>query len=284
MSQIEHPTIIDSVSLRVRDVDRVTAFYEQVIGLSVRSTQDSVVELGTEKQTLIKLLHTPDGQRIKQAPGLYHLALRVPERTDLGAWLKHYIAVNNPNFQGASDHLVSEALYLSDPEGNGIEVYWDKPTKVWPMRDGGRVHMAVDPLDLGDLLAEAPDNAWGGLPANTDMGHVHLQVSNLQAAYDFYVEQLGLGLMTAYGDSALFVSVEGYHHHFGLNTWHSLGAAPVDERVLGLDHVDVRANAERFAAYQSLGEKHDILEALEEGMSFALRDPSYIQLVFHREA
>lgn len=278
MAKPELPTIISKVALRVRDIERLTKFYDEIIGLTVRQRSSDVVELGTETRTLIALHHTPNGTRPAHAPGLYHLALRVPTRADLGQWLRHYIEVGNPLWQGASDHLVSEALYLSDPEGNGIEVYWDKPATAWPRVDGGRVRMAVDPLDLGDVIADANPAAWQGLPDFTDMGHVHLQVSDMQQTHDFYTNHLDLNVMTSFGDSALFVSTGGYHHHFGLNTWHSLGAAPRTEDALGLESVEVSVDAEQLAQFADI-------EGLEQtsATSLSLRDPSGNRLVLQEQ-
>ncbi len=282
MNQLEHPSIIGAITLRVKDIKRVSAFYEEIIGLHVLSSEGDRVSLGTDQRALVKLRHTPDGRRANRAPGLYHLALRVPTRQDLGAWLQHYINAGNPNFQGASDHLVSEALYLSDSEGNGIEIYWDKPTAVWPMQPDGGLRMAVDPLDLGDILAGVHANLWQGLPAQTDMGHAHLQVSNLNATHEYYINQLGLNVMTAFGDSALFVSVGGYHHHFGLNTWHSLGTPPANPNSLGLESVEVILDDDTISTIAERVVQHEEI-TYEENGAIALTDPSGNRLILLSE-
>jgi catechol 2,3-dioxygenase len=145
--------------------------------------------------------------------------------------------------QGAADHGVSEALYLGDPDGNGIEVYRDRPREKWPIVNG-RLHMGADPLDLESILAEDTAGDGRGLAATTVIGHVHLHVSRLEEAERFYTGILGFELMQRYGPSALFVSAGGYHHHIGLNTWAGVGAPPPPPGAIGLRHFVVRMASE----------------------------------------
>jgi catechol 2,3-dioxygenase len=164
---------------------------------------------------------------------LYHYALLVPTRPDLARTLLRLTETRYP-IEGASDHLVSEALYLPDPDGNGIEIYADRPRSAWPARQG-RLQMATDPLDVQGLLREVSGNPpWRGLAAGTRVGHVHLHVADLATAEAFYRDLLGLDLVLHFGRSAAFLSVGGYHHHIGLNTWAGEGAPPPPPDAAGL--------------------------------------------------
>ncbi len=171
--------------------------------------------------------------RPPRTTGLFHLALLVPTRDEL-ARAVHRVAAAGHRFTGASDHLVSEALYLDDPEGNGVEIYRDRPRDEWE-RVGGELRMATLPLDLADVLAGvAPDDAGEGMVAGTRVGHVHLQVSDIPAAEKFYVRTLGFDPVVRGYPGALFVSAGGYHHHIGLNTWAGVGAPAPPPGSLGL--------------------------------------------------
>ena len=167
------------------------------------------------------------------ATGLYHFAVLVPTRADLGRWLRHWLELGLP-MPGQGDHLVSEALYLSDLDGNGIEIYRDRPREEWTW-EGGSVRMATDPVDIRGLLelAQAEGQPWEGMPQGTRLGHIHLQAADIAAARRFYHDILGFDV-TAQLPGALFVSAGGYHHHIGLNTWQSRGAPPAPEGTAGL--------------------------------------------------
>jgi catechol 2,3-dioxygenase len=169
-----------------------------------------------------------------RATGLYHFAILTPTRLALARSLRRLAEAQWP-LSGASDHLVSEALYLDDPDGNGIEVYRDRPRDEWP-RVGGKIRMATDPLDFDGVIAELErdDQPWDGLQPETTIGHVHLHVADLRAAEAFYHGVLGFDIITNYGGSALFVSAGGYHHHLGLNTWAGVGAPPAPPDAAGL--------------------------------------------------
>src|SRR5262249_15836204 len=184
--------------------------------------------------------HAP---RVRETTGLYHFAILVPSRADLSRALRR-LAETDTVLQGAADHGVSEALYLADPDGNGIEIYRDRPRAEWPFVDG-QLRMGADPLDSDGLLAvsegaDSPDSPYSGLARATTIGHVHLHVSNLESARRFYVDVLGFTLMQRYGPSALFVSAGGYHHHIGLNTWAGVGAPPPPPGAIGLKYFEVR--------------------------------------------
>ena len=234
-------THIGKVRLRVADVDDLTTFYERVVGLRAVERSDGVVALGTDEgRALVELVSAPDGVPAPGfSTGLFHFAILVPDRAELARSLRR-IAETGWRLTGASDHLVSEALYLSDPEGNGIEIYRDRPREQWN-RDKGELRMATLPLDLDGVLGEidAGEESPNGMPAGTTMGHVHLQVSDIPAAEGFYNGAIGLDVMVRSYPGALFLSAGGYHHHLGLNTWQSQGAPPPPEGALGLDRYEL---------------------------------------------
>jgi catechol 2,3-dioxygenase len=187
--------------------------------------------------------HAP---RVRGTTGLYHFAILVPSRADLARTLRRLVDTDTV-MQGAADHGVSEALYLADPDGNGIEVYRDRPREQWPYV-GGHLRMVADPLDIESILAARAGDDRAGLASEATIGHVHLHVSRLAEAERFYVDVLGFELMHRYGPSALFVSAGGYHHHFGLNTWAGVGAPPPPPGALGLHHVNLRMTNDGAAA------------------------------------
>lgn len=218
------------VRLKARDASRLGAFYRDVIGLTPLGEKDGVVVLGAGGKALVELVEARDAPAPPRgAPGLFHLAILVPDRPALAVVLRR-LAERGIRI-GASDHIVSEALYLDDPEGNGIEIYRDRPRDAWHWQ-AGTVEMATKPLDLRALLADLPAGATADdpLPAGTVIGHVHLKVGELAAARRFYVDRLGFAVTTERYPGALFVSAGGYHHHLGLNVWESNGrpAAPAD--------------------------------------------------------
>ena len=229
---------IGGVALAVRDLGRVAAFYRDVIGLQVVAQEDGAVLLGAGGAAFLELLHRPDAlPDDPAAAGLFHTAFLLPSRADLGRWLAHFGALGG-RLDGAADHLVSEAVYLHDPEGNGIEIYADKPRTAWPWRGEGaerRVEMANQPLDAPGLL-RAADTPWAGTPPGTHIGHVHLRAGDVAEATRFYGGVLGLDI-TAARDKAVFLSSGGYHHHLAANTWQSAGAGRRDPARAGLQSV-----------------------------------------------
>lgn len=204
------------VALTVGDLDRQVGFYRDVVGLDLRARDDDGATLGTATDPLLELRTEPDApERAAGETGLYHVALLFPSRGALGDVLRR--VRERWRLTGASDHGVSEALYLNDPEGNGVELYRDRPRADWPVTGDGRVEMGVEPLDVDAIT----DLACGrsGIPDDTTVGHVHLEVSDLGAAERFYVDTLGLDIRQRYADAALFLAAGDYHHHLGLNTW-----------------------------------------------------------------
>lgn len=222
-------TRLGPVRLQVADLERSLDYYERVLGLAVRErsrSRASLAALGA-LEPLVELREhrgaTPVPRRGRL--GLYHFALLVPERAALGAFVVHLDEVGE-RF-GASDHLVSEALYLHDPDGLGIEVYADRPRAQWRHRDGELV-MTTEPLDLAGLVRAAAGSPWGGMPSGTTVGHVHLHVGDLERAAAFYHDALGLDKTVWSYPGALFLSAGGYHHHLGVNTW-AAGASAAGE-------------------------------------------------------
>ena len=238
---LDPATHVGAVRLTVADLSRVTNFYEQVLGLTAVPADDGSVRLGASDGPVLVELHgagdAPAGD--PRSPGLFHLAVLMPDRPALAMALARIASARWP-LSGASDHLVSEALYLSDPEGNGIEIYRDRPRAEWPVREG-QLAMATLPLDLEDLMAELGETSAlePSAPAGSRMGHVHLQVSDLGPAQDFYAGVLGFEVMVRGYPGALFVSAGGYHHHLGLNTWNSAGSPPAPPGATGLESFEV---------------------------------------------
>jgi catechol 2,3-dioxygenase len=239
--QIDPRTMIGTVRLTVSDLSHSRSFYERALGLRAIERDDRTVLLGPlPDQALVELTGDPSAPPLNRAAtGLFHLAILMPSRRDLAFALSRLASARWP-LDGASDHLVSEALYLSDPDGNGIEIYRDRPREEWRF-DGPRLQMATLPLDLaglGDELegaGEVPRLA----PEATRIGHVHLQVSELREIESFYAGVLGFEVMVRGYPGALFVSAGGYHHHIGLNTWHSAGSGPPPPGSIGLRSFDV---------------------------------------------
>jgi catechol 2,3-dioxygenase len=213
-------TRVGRVALAVADLDRLVDFYRRVVGLELRERAEGRASLGTPDESLLELQASDAPERGEAETGLFHLAVRVPDRIALGAGLDRVEA--RWLLDGASDHLVSEALYLQDPEGNGVEIYRDRPRGEWPMTDDGGVGMDSLSLDLESLRSESDGSAT--VPAGTDVGHVHLEVSSIPDAREFYVETLGFEVrdtwMRGGEPEALFVATGDYHHHVGLNTWY----------------------------------------------------------------
>ncbi len=222
-----------AVHLSVADLERSVAFYESALGLAVRAEDGGRVTLGTD---LLVLSEVPGAVPADGYAGLFHYALLVPERIDLARWLLRS-ARSELELTGLSDHFVSEAIYLRDPDGHGIEVYWDRPRALWEGQVAQRLTTA--PLDVHDLVRGVDTAA--GLPDGTVMGHVHLRVADVPSARAFYVDELGFEEMAVYGREATFLSIGGYHHHLGANTWQSAGAPPAPEGTARLERFTIIA-------------------------------------------
>lgn len=232
---------IDHVALTVRDLPGMTDFYETVIGLTPEGGDGATRRLGAGGRTLIELRGDPSAQpRDPRQAGLFHTAFLLPSRADLGGWLRH-ASGRGVRLTGASDHGVSEALYLDDPEGNGIEIYRDRPSGDWH-RDGDRVEMFTRRLDRAALAADAAPG-WTQAPAGSRIGHVHMQVGDLDAAAAFFADDLGLH-RTSDGQGGIWYAWDGYHHHLAGNVWNSRRAGPRPDGMAGLAEIVV-ADASR---------------------------------------
>jgi catechol 2,3-dioxygenase len=238
---IDSGTRMGVVRLTVTDLARSRSFYERVIGLRACELENGALALGPAADTpLVELHGDPTAPALdRRATGLFHLAILMPSRHDLALALARLAQARWP-LDGASDHLVSEALYLSDPDGNGIEIYRDRPREQW-RHTGGQLDMATLPLDLDDVLGELrpQDGLQEHAPKGTTIGHIHLQVSELERSEAFYSGVLGFDVMVRGYPGALFVAAGGYHHHLGLNTWHSAGSGPPPDGEIGLRSFEV---------------------------------------------
>src|SRR2546421_605540 len=265
------PLHIGAVGLKARDLSRLTDFYREAIGLDVLDRDSTTARLGAGGVTLLELEAapnaTPDDPR---TAGLYHTAFLQPTRADLARWLVH-VAHSRVPLTGASDHAVSEAIYLDDPEGNGIEVYRDRLPEEWRW-SGDRIRMTTERLDLDNLAADTGNTAYAGAPEGLRIGHIHLRVGDLDTTRKFYSDVVGLN-PTAGRGGALFMSSGRYHHHVGSNIWHSAGAGTRDDDRAGLSWFAIEAanETERDAALARLKAANVPLANSAQGSE--VRDP-----------
>jgi catechol 2,3-dioxygenase len=237
--EIPAETTLGAVHLTVSGLAASLAYYTEMVGLDVLEHGAGHATLGSGGRALLALAEEAGARPARGYTGLYHFALRVPERTDLARWLAHAARDRVP-LVGLSDHFVSEAIYLSDPDEHGIEIYWDRPRKGWEGKVGST--LSTTRLDVVSLLGELDDPAsepFSGMPAGTVMGHVHLKVATLADTIPFYRDMLGFGLMAQMGGQAAFLSAGGYHHHIGANTWESAGATPPPPGTAALRHATI---------------------------------------------
>jgi catechol 2,3-dioxygenase len=262
-TSIDPATEVGLIELSVAELERSLTFYTTALGFELLDRAGGTATLGAAGIPLLALTERP-GVRpwpTDGVTGLYHFAILLPSRPDLGRWLRHWLQLGLP-LPGQGDHLVSEALYLRDPDGHGIEVYRDRPRAEWQWSNG-QVRMATDPVDIGGLQQDAERSglAWTGLPAGTRLGHIHLQVGEIAAAAAFYHGILGFDIV-AQMPSALFISAGGYHHHLGLNIWHSRGAGPAPDttarlRFFTIDLPSETARAAVIGRLEAAGIAHE---------------------------
>ena len=222
-----HPQMrLGRVHLTVTDSGRSLAYYQDHLGLALIRREGNSYYLGAGGTDWLILTEQPGARPARGVTGLYHFALLVPSRLELARALRHLIDSQTPIY-GASDHAVSEALYLTDPDGHGIEIYRDRPRHEWEY-PGGKLKLVTEPFDVDGVLGQlsGAEPPWEGLHSDTKMGHVHLHVTHIPQAEAFYRDLLGLAIMARYGASASFMAAGGYHHHLGLNTWAGAGAPP----------------------------------------------------------
>ena len=273
-TRIAPETTVGPVHLTVADLDRSIDYYRDRIGLRVIRRDGSEAALGTGGNELLVLYQEPGAQPVQGRTGLFHFAILLPGRLDLARWLAHAAESRVP-LSGASDHLVSEALYLRDPDGHGIEIYRDRPRDEWS-HDGDEIRMASLPLDLNAILATLDEEpgAYPGMPDGTTMGHVHLHVRDIPEAERFYRDVLGFDLMAHLGSEATFLSAGGYHHHVGGNTWAGHGASPPPPGSAALRHATILVpdDAERDRLAGRVADTGREPEAVDGGV--IVRDPS----------
>lgn len=256
-TSIDPATEVGLLSLSVADLARSLDFYTNAIGFQVLLQDPTTATLGAAGRPLLLLTEqsgaAPWPRDRQSYTGLYHFAILLPTRTDLGRWLRNWFDHGYP-IPGQGDHVVSEALYLEDPDGHGIEIYRDRPREGWRWSNG-QIQMGTGPVDIRGLLDDAARSGepWIGLPVGTRLGHMHLQVGDIPRAVEFYHDVLGFDIV-AQMPSALFISAGGYHHHIGMNTWHSLGAgaAPNDSVTLRFFTIDLPSEDARRAVITRL--------------------------------
>lgn len=274
----EQPNVyVNEVSIKVKNLENALNFYQNIIGFQVLEKTEQKAVLTTNGKTPIVTLEQPDDiiPKPDRTAGLYHFAILLPSRADLSVFLRHLLETGYP--LGAADHYVSEALYLSDPDGNGIEVYRDRPSDEWTWNNG-LVDMATEQLDGNGILAES-DAPWTGLPEETLLGHIHLHVNDLKKAEEFYTQGLGFQVVSHY-PQAVFLSTGGYHHHIAINTWQGAGAQAPPKNSVGLHWYSLvyPNEAARENAVQQLQQIG--AEVKEEEGFYVTADPAGNQIKF----
>lgn len=274
---------IGQVHLNVSHLDRASYFFEEGLGFKVLAKEESTVDLGTVAGECLLVLHRVNNPvPRKSTTGLYHVAIRLPQREDLARMIYHLVN-NQVELSGIADHGVSEALYLTGPEEIGIELYYDRPEEDWPLDEEGNMEMVTEELDLDDLMMtlQGKTKQWQGLPAGTAIGHVHLRVAELEKTAEFYTK-IGFDITQEYGEQALFFSSGGYHHHIGANIWQSAGAPPLPADTAGLRYFEICVDDQE--SYDQVKE-----QLAQEELSFKevedilqLVDPNGIQLEIKR--
>lgn len=279
---------VSHVQLKVSNLENSLRYYTNVIGFKIlNQTSDTAYLTFDGKTSLVSLVEVENAQPFEGHTGLYHFALLLPSRKDLGNIVQHFIKENIRI--GAGDHDVSEALYLNDPDGHGIEIYADRPADQWKWTDQ-QVYMTTETVDFESVLADA-DGSWDGLPVGTVMGHIHLSVKELVNTEEFYTKVLDYNVVTRYGAQALFISTGQYHHHIGLNTWNSQGGSPLPANALGLKSYTVVLKDNEYAmkvqenltAAGFIVEKYNESPAFGGSQAFSTVDPNGIRIVFTTE-
>ena len=284
MASIDPKLRIRAVTLAVADLQRSVEFYERVLGLPLVERDEHTAQLGPDREHPALALSDLAGPTPLPpgATGLFHVAWLHPTGAALAETVRRIVAGGWP-LEGASDHGVSEALYLSDPDGLGIEIYADRPREDWQRpADGHGVRMFTLPLDLDDLLAQYNGEPSASMPAQTTIGHVHLKVADVPRAVAFYRDALGLEEQATI-PSAAFLSAGGYHHHVGLNSWQSAGAAPAPASAPGLRRVEfeLSGDAALGSLEQSLARASPPADFQRDGASaLSVLDPDGDALLF----
>jgi catechol 2,3-dioxygenase len=271
--RLPEATHLGRVRLQVANLDRSLAFYERVLGMRVIRRETDSVSLGAHGDDR-EIVHLRQLKGARPVPrrgllGLYHFAILLPDRASLGRFVAHLTELEV--HAGMSDHFVSEAIYLSDPDGLGIEVYADRPRDAWRY-DEWQLYMTTNPLDVNDLVKAASGQRWTGMPAGTVLGHVHLYVDDIAKAETFYHEALGFDKVVWSYPGALFMSAGGYHHHLGTNTW-ARGAPPASDADARLLEWEIVVPTNRDAEEAARHVKSAGYPVREENGEWILTDP-----------
>lgn len=260
--------VLGAPQLAVADLERALVFYRDLLGMQLHNNNGNIAQLGTTESVLIELIQQEQAVHpAHNTTGLFHVAFLFASQRDLARTMMRLFQAGY-RVGGASDHLVSQAFYLDDPDGNGIELYYDRPRAEWPM-NGKFVAMDTLPLDIEAFFSvlQGDKEPLGAIADSTSVGHMHLRVSNIKAASQFYTDVVGFDLMQANYPGAAFVAVNGYHHHLGMNEWQSRGAAPAPANAVGLrfsrfslpsqadlDALKQRLNAANYTTQEQDGE------------------------------
>ncbi|MGM9988055.1 MAG: VOC family protein [Bacillaceae bacterium] len=276
---IDGRTTVGTVTLIVKDLNRSLDFYKNIIGFTTIKVLGNEAKLFSgDGEELLHLKENTKAAPVRQGAhaGLYHFALLLPDRESLATVCKHLLINKIP--LGAGDHIVSEALYLSDPDGHGIEIYRDRPRSEWEWDANGHVKMDTLQLDGDSLLKEAKE--WHGLPAKTVMGHVHMHVGNLDEINAYYHTLLGFDIVSVFRGQALFMSAGKYHHHLAFNTWAGVGATPQEEPACRMESYTILlpTKTEWENVYERVKENGSLVEKTDT--FFTAKDPAQMQIIF----
>ena len=262
---------IGAIALTVHDLDRVAGFYREVVGLHDHGADPRSVRLGTATRVLIELRRDTRARFVsRRDAGLFHTAFLLPNRADLGRWMRHAARRQLP-IDGVADHGVSEAVYLTDPEGNGIEIYIDRPAERWTWQ-GDSVVLRTDPLDTDAVMRAAESDSWDSVPEGTSVGHIHLKVGAIAPAEAFYAGVLGVPLTARYPGGSFF-GADRYHHHLAANIWMSRNAGLRPEPTTGLTHVGLLVTQTAMLDAVERRAAADGMPTERCGSVLSLRDP-----------
>lgn len=276
---LSEKTIIGKVVLNVENMENMKNFYTSVIGLEIKNETEQSLELGAfgEEQVLLELQPVVPAGEKTTTTGLYHFAFLLPTRKDLGEILYHLLVSKYP-LTGASDHGYSEALYLDDPEGNGIEIYTDKPKSMWDIRSDGQIAGVTEPMDAEGVIGEAKQE-FQGMPKGTYMGHVHLFVAELEETERFYQDVLGFDLKFKFGPQAKFFAAGEYHHQIGANVWAGKNIPAAQKGLRGLDYFTIIVTDDEFTQIKNnLDEKEYPYQVDETTQTLSLEDTNGITM------
>lgn len=272
---------VREIRLKVLDIEKSKEFYTKIMGFKVLESNKKEITFTTDGINSILSITQPKDvvPKLPRRTGIYHFALLLPSRKDLGLFLKH-IRDNDYPIIGGSNHGVSEAVYLQDPDDNGIEVYSDIDSSLWKWKEN-QISMVSDPLDYKGIIDETGESKWSGIPKDTIIGHIHLHVGDLEKAKDFYCNGLGFDLVMNMANSALFLSSAGYHHHIGLNIWNGINAPSLPDNSVGMEYYTLVFPDETTRENKINNLKHMGYDVFNKNSLIFTKDPSnnLVQLI-----